>query len=329
MKAKWICLLFVSSVFRIAFCGTELIDPYFHKEMKYGIDLIMRQEYDSASFVFNQMVLKKKDYPAGYFMQATLIVTRFYDKNDTSSLKGFYPLTARIIELTSDKEDPIFRFYRGATFAYLSVFLSKDGRWMSGAMNGKKAADIFKKMVAENIKSGDALGMLGSYHYWSSAVMKKFIWLPFIQDRREQGIMEMSIGLKKAEYLRFALLNSLLWVYYDNARYSDALLLCQEALKDYPQNRVFRLIEMHILYKEKNYAASLEDVVRLQKAYKNIEEVPVNYTAIKIKKAIIFYSMGRKKEADVITEEVKRSKYGGYLKSRLEKDFAILEKSRY
>jgi tetratricopeptide (TPR) repeat protein len=328
MKIRWSFLLLVCSLQAVT-AAQELSDPRYDREMARGIDLILRQEYDSASGLFASMVQKDKDYPAGYFMRMTLIAARFYDKNDTSSMNDFYQSIDRILTLSKDRQEPIYDFYQGTALAFLSVFQAKDGRWMAGAIHGKMAADIFKRMIKNGVVSGDVLGMLGSYHYWVSAVMKNFIWLPFIQDRREQGISEMTLALKTSKYLRFGLLNSLLWVYYDNGRFREALALCEQALKNYPDHRIFSLIRMHILYKLKDYEAALTGAQVLLKAYDKYEEVPVNYNSIKIKMALIYYSMGKKKAADAIAEEMTRNSYEDYLNQRLKKDFEILAKSRY
>jgi tetratricopeptide (TPR) repeat protein len=199
---------------------------------------------------------------------------------------------------------------------------------VSGALNGNKGTGIFRKMLKQGVVSGDVLGMVGTYHYWTSVLVKNFYWLPFIEDRREQGITELTVALKNAKYLKFAIISSLLWIYYDHNRFADALDLCNEVLTAYPGNRIFLQVKMHILYKLKDYGSALELACALDKAYTKLEQVPVNETAMRIKRALVYYSMGRYGEGEALTAEIMSVPYSEYMKTRLKKEFEYLEQAK-
>jgi len=328
MKTSWKSLLLVCSLSAALFAAGELTDPRYDKEMQQAIDLILKQDYPAAERICNSLILKDRNYPAGYFMKMNLIAARFYDLTDTSSLPEFFRLADTLLLLTGNSEEPIYVFYRGAAYAYLSVIHTKEDRWVSGALNGKKSTDIFKKMLKEGVVSGDVLGMVGTYHYWSSVLMKNFYWLPFIDDRREQGIVELTVARKNAKYLQFAIISSLLWIYYDNNRMAEALELCDQVLAAYPGHRIFMQVKMHILYKQKAYGPALQLAGALANAYAKLEQVPVNYTAMRIKQALIYYSMGKKKEGDALSGEILKVPYSDYMKTRLEKEFQFLDQAK-
>lgn len=329
MTNGWIFrLLFVSSLFCVSLFSAELTDPQFEKELDQGVNAILAQKYDSAETMANRMIKKAPKSPAGYFLKATTLVASYYDKTDTTRLKEFYAITNRIVALTENRREPIMQLYRGAAFAYSSIMLAKEGKWISGARTGKKSSDIFKAMIKKGVESADALGMLGSYHYWTSAFIARFSWLSFIKDRREEGIAEMTIALRKARYLKFALYNSLLWVYYDHGRLESALALCDDALRLYPGHRIFLQARMHVLYKMGKYLEARDLAIRLMQEWKGLEVIPVNYNNVKIKLAIIYYTQKRKDLAEPLARELLPLKNDPYLKTRLEKEFGYLEEAR-
>jgi hypothetical protein len=304
------------------------VDARYDTEIQRGISLAMQQEYDSAIHIFKEMTAKDPEYPAGYFFLMSVIVARFYDMNDTSSLPLFKANSDRILEITRDKTDSIFRFYQAATYGFMSIMTARQGKRLQGALLGRKAGKIYETLVEDGITSGDVDGLLGSYHYWISVAFKKLHWLPFIEDKRDIGMGELSRGLGSARYLNFALTNSLVWVYYNAKQFKSALDLCDSVLAVFPSHRIFRQAKMHILYKIERFEEALNIAFELLEEYKGMEELPSNYTAIKSKIALIYYSMGRRDKADPIADALLSREYNEYIQMRLKRDFYYLKKCR-
>lgn len=319
--------IFLLSAFSLA-AAAELSDPMFDREIRAGIDFTLRQAYDSALAVADSLVRTVPDRPAGYFLRLSVLSARYFDRNDTSSLKKIYGTAEKVISLSENNPSPIRRYYHAATLGFLSVMEAKEGNLLSSALKGRRAAREFEAMLHEGASSGDALGILGSYHYWASAALKGFSWLPFIEDRRDQGISELSRGVKTARYMRFALVHSLLWCCYDNHRYAEALALCDSALAQYPSHSLFLETRMHILYKLKRYPEALKAGLELDDFYKGREEVPVNLLMIRCKLALIHYSMGERAKGKAIAEELLARDYDAYFRQKVKKDLYYLEEAR-
>jgi len=310
--------------------GAELADPRFDREIGKAMDFILRQNYDSALIMARDIQRKDPHGPAAPFLTATTLAARFYDRNDTSSIPEFQTVSDRVLSLTENRSEPIYQLYRGAVLGYQSVIVAKQGRWVSGALLGRKSSDQFRKLINEGVTSADALGMLGCYHYWTSSFSKRFWWLPFIKDRREQGITEILLAWNKARYMQFALKNSLLWIYYDDGQQQHALEVCDEVLKKYRGNRTFRFARICVLFKMQRYDEARLMATALLKEYAQIEEVPVNLLSVKAKLAQILYTQkGQRSEADRLFDEIDRQiGKSEYLKRRLEKELGYLKKAR-
>lgn len=320
--------LYFLSLSALLFAG-EITDPRFDGELLKGMDWILKCRYDSAEALAGRLAVQAPKEVAGPFLLATLLAARYYDLTDTSNLGRFRTAADKVLELTEGRKDPLRVFYRGATLGYLGVITAKEGRWVAGALYGKKSSDLFKKLTKEGHMSSDVLGTLGSYHYWTSAFIKRFSWLPFIRDRREQGTAEILKSWNRARYLRFALMNSLVWIYYDQGRFTEALSVCDEVLRQYPGHRIFRQARLHVLFKLHRNEEARAVALDLLKEYNHREEAPVNAWAVRMKLGVILYGMGRKADADAIAAQAEQAVKDDYLGMRLERDIAYLRKSRY
>jgi tetratricopeptide (TPR) repeat protein len=305
--------------------NAELADPKFDSELILGMEAILFQRFDSADSIAASIIKKSVNNPSGYFLKATSLSARYYDESDTAIVNEIQAVVDEVLELTEKKEFPEMLLYRGAVLAYNSIILAKEDRLIMGAMNAKKSSDVFKKIAEKKINSSDASGMLGGYYYWTSVFIKSFSWLPFFSDKRSEGISLLKTSIPNARYLQSALSNTLVWIYYDNLQYKQALDLCDEVLKQYPTHRLFRQAKMHILFKMNRLKESENIALKLIEEWQGRETVPVNLLNVRIKLAIIYYGMGRRDKANILTPELLEYKKDAYIKMRLNKEFGYLE----
>jgi len=325
MKTLWIFLL--SAVSLTATPDREFSDPRFDREIRTAIEFTLRQEYDSALSMAAQLEKKERSSPAGFFLTVSILSARYYDLNDTSSLKRLYKAGEQVLKLTSSKSTVLQRYYRAATLSFLSVILAKEGNLFKGALFGRRGALLFENLLNDKIVSSDALGILGCYHYWASVVLKGLAWIPFIDDRRTQGIAELENGYQNARYMKFALAHSLLWIYYDNGRFREALALCNRVLKQYPDHPLFQTTRMHILYKLGRFEEAQELGLALKERYKGREEVPVNLTVIQCKLALVYFSMGDRKKGVALARALLNRPYEAPFRQKIKKDLNFVEKA--
>jgi tetratricopeptide (TPR) repeat protein len=85
----------------------------------------------------------------------------------------------------------------------------------------------------------DAYTGIGTYYYWKTRKIEFLTWLPFVADRREQGIALLQQCARGGAYNRFAAMSALVTIYLDAARYDKAAETARSALAVYPKNRIF------------------------------------------------------------------------------------------
>lgn len=156
-------------------------------------------------------------------------------------------------------------------------------------MYSKRSDKIFRNLNKKEINSGDILGMLGAYDYWASDF---FNWIPFIESSKSDGILQLKLALKRAKYMKFALYNSLLWIYYDNKKYDSSLVICNKVLNKYPDNRIFRKAKIDILYRMRKYNKAKIVGFDLSKNYEKIKKKKVGYYSVLLKYCMILYKNG-------------------------------------
>ncbi len=108
----------------------------------------------------------------------------------------------RAIELCENKieahnENAEIYFIQGASYGYRGIHKAYHGSWWGAFRDGLHCHNSLKKALEYDSTYYDAYWALGSYHYYKTIKSKIFLWLPFVSDRREEGMNEIRIAIKK------------------------------------------------------------------------------------------------------------------------------------
>ena len=71
----------------------------------------------------------------------------------------------------------------------------------------------------------DAYVGLGAYHYYKTKMAENFLWLPFISDRREEGIAQIKKTIDHGFLASYNARESLLRIYFNEQKYEQAVAL--------------------------------------------------------------------------------------------------------
>lgn len=209
-----------------------------------GIDQTLRQEYESAAKTFRLVATEFPDHPAGFLYQAAVQQTMAMDYDLPLERSTFDSLLALAEDRSSgmidrEPDSPWGYFYRGTMLGYDSYARALRGDWFGAATKGMSSVSDFHHAVAADSSFFDAYAGLGTYYYWKTRKMQFLTWLPFVGDKREEGIQHLFLCIERGEYNRYAAMSSLLSIYLDDRAYEKAVYLAQEALRSYPSNRLF------------------------------------------------------------------------------------------
>ncbi|RKX19803.1 MAG: hypothetical protein DRP26_02795, partial [Candidatus Zixiibacteriota bacterium] len=102
--------------------------------------------------------------------------------------------------------------------------------WFKAVTKGLKAGKYFSKAVKKDTLFYEASVGLGTLHYWRSAKLGILRKLPFISDKRQQGIDELKKAMEKSRYSSTAAAIGLGWIYINRKEYPKAIAIADELI---------------------------------------------------------------------------------------------------
>lgn len=242
--------------------GWVLLDAESTRLVKAGTNAMYNLRYTEADSIFTQLVTRKPDHPAGYFLLALVDWWRIVPNSSVKSIvdrhaTSFDQRLEKVIEI-SDKRldenpsDIIGLFFKGSALGYrarLMVLRGFDGasllEWATFANEGKEAYDIILQCQRLAPSNSDILLGSGLYNYLGAYIPEKYPiakaaigFLP--PGDRKIGISMLRISGQRAQYAATEARYSLLEVLslFEND-YASAIPLAEELHAQYPGNSVF------------------------------------------------------------------------------------------
>ena len=237
-------IIFLLAAFPVEALAQPFADLPIRDVFLRGIDLTLKQDYPSAKALFQSVIEKYPDNPGGYLYLAGTVQAEFSDYEDGFNRRLFDSLLAKgeaLADHLIEKKDSADwgYYYAGTALSYRAFSESERGNWPSVILDGLNSAKMFERCLELNPKFYDAMSGLGTYYYWRSKKTEFLSWLPFVSDRKKEGIALLRNAVDNGTYDSFEALNSLILVLTEEERYDEALPLTVRALEKYPDNRSF------------------------------------------------------------------------------------------
>lgn len=236
--------LFLVSIFSTSLPSQPVSNPALHQLLLQGIDQSGQQRYSEAKQTFDRSIAAAPNHPAGYLNKAILFEVMSLDF-ETPTPEEFLSLletAKRLSEAMIEKVENSWEghYYLGMVHSYIAYYKFRDGKnWLSGLTHGLKASGYLGDCVELNPRAYDAFTGRGTYLYWKSRKMSFLTWTPFVSDESAAGIFMLREAEKKATYTSSQASNSLIWIFIDEEKFSEAESIARAMLKKYPMNRLF------------------------------------------------------------------------------------------
>ncbi len=252
-----------------SFCFAQKIpNDSIHEKILAGVDLTLQQNYPAAEKMFRAAIVLDPRNPAGYVYLAGALQAEYSDYESSFDEKLFDSLLEKSQLLAetylSSKETQAWGYYyEGTTLSYRAFWKSENGNVVGAILDGMNAARMFEQCLKITPDFFDAMSGLGTYYYWRSKKTEMLSWLPFVSDRRNEGIEMISKTITQGTCNKYLAMSSLMWIDFEEQRYHDAAALAQKALAQYPDNRSFLWGLMSADEKLKDSTAVKKTVQRL------------------------------------------------------------------
>ncbi len=120
-------------------------------------------------------------------------------------------------------------FFLGSAYGYKSVWYGQNGNWIKSLLAGLKSKSRFSEALQADSTLYDAYTGLGSFHYWSSVKLSKYI--PFLPNNRNLGLQELRLATDSSHFSRQAATVGLAWALVNENRLSDALGISRKLMQ--------------------------------------------------------------------------------------------------
>lgn len=308
---RWLFLLFWFWLSSASFSKISA-DPILNYQdlILEGQSLTFNEKYEEAQEKFKSLIEKEPESPAGYFYLAMVYQARMKDLESDLYEKEFLQNLHKVIELTKPKEekktaDKWELLFLGNAYGSLGYFQTKKGGWFSGFKSAKKAKGALEKALEQDSLFYEAYFGLGSYHYWKSVATKFINWLPFIGDHRQKGIQQLRLASEKAVFFQEPAKLGLMWIYYREKRYPEALELASTLQEKYPESKVPVWAKAFIYYEKYDWKSCLLALDELEeKLLQTQKDNYYNLIEVNFLKANCHYNLGHKKICQKICLEI-------------------------
>ncbi len=190
------------------------------------------------------------DNPLGYFLLGTIYQslseeyrTDVYKDRISQNLDSAIELADRRHD--EEPKNPNWTFIAGAAHGYRALLRAFHGGWWGAFRDGLSASKDLNRTLKIDSTYYDAYLGLGAYNYYKTVKSKDFLWLPFVSDKRAEGISEIKIAIDKGTLATYNARQSLLRIYWEEGRYSEAIVLADSLLAESPSDAYDLLYLIH------------------------------------------------------------------------------------
>ena len=200
-----------------------------------SIEYVYQDSFSAAYAVLDTMINEYPDYwPANVFKIGVLF-TEMNDSESKSKADQFHALidtTEKGIEeyLKKYPDDKWAHFFKGIAMGYWALYEGNHGSWLKAIFKGLAAGKHYSKAIELDSTFYEAYLGLGSLNYWRSAKLGIARKLPFIPDRREEGIRQIKLAIDSSRYSSLPAQTGLAWIYYNKKEYRKALHLMNDLM---------------------------------------------------------------------------------------------------
>jgi tetratricopeptide (TPR) repeat protein len=164
--------------------------------------------------------------PIYRLLYASIVEAEMMDQEDYSLGRVFRDSVDSAIDVLDrwvDKNprDAWGHFLLGSAYGYRAVWQYQTGKWFKSMFSGLKSKNRFFKALELDPSLYDAYTGIGSYHYWSTVKLRKYI--PFLSDNRDEGLRELQLAMDSSLFSSQPAAAGLAWALLNERRYGDAL----------------------------------------------------------------------------------------------------------
>ncbi|MBN2227243.1 MAG: tetratricopeptide repeat protein [candidate division Zixibacteria bacterium] len=260
---------------------STLLPPEKLEHIDRGMDAMLNGQWERAYGIFEDLHRRDITDPGGYLFRASVWQAEMIDREEDLFGSDYFALLdsvvisaeKRLISCTT-RDSALCYLFIGHQFAYRSIWEARFGSKFAALGDGFKAKGWYRDGLQIDSTLYDLYLGLGTYHYWKSVKSGILRTVGVFKNEKEQGIREIRLAVDSSLFSKDVAASELIWVMLNEEEYDQAIALCRDLLKRFPDGISFRwpLAEAHL--KSERYHEAIDE---FQAIFDNIRENPGNY----------------------------------------------------
>ena len=243
----------------------SISSAFFADEIEQGLQYTFNGKYDTSSRYWQDLFTNHSKFEYRFFdlynsyIEITDIESYFESENflsQSNSLLDSIDYMDSANNLSEDRKE----FYKAAILTFISGIHSKTGSLFKGYKKIHEAEKIASKILKTNPSDKNLYLIKGTYRYWKDKAIDS---IPLIKKSVDKSIEMIAISLNGEKYVRFLAFSQLAWIYYLEKKYEQCLQICNEALKEFPDSRLFLKPKAESYKKMEKYQESIDQYGRV------------------------------------------------------------------
>ncbi len=257
---RYSLIFLILFAFNITLSAKNFPDKNVDNIIRIGVDYILKQNFDAAKSKFSELNRQYPYNPLGKIYLAAVDIAESVDYGEQFDEKYINILLKSARRLSdslydADNNNLWNNYYMAISDGFYAAFKGLNGDYLTAFTNGLSSISYYEKCLEIDSLFYDSYVALGSYYYWRSAKTKSLTWLPFISDDRDLGRRLLEKAMNKGTYTHYLAAYSLIWVYIERKEYQNAIEVCNDVLRQYPNNRLCKLSLARIYVEVDKYKA--------------------------------------------------------------------------
>jgi tetratricopeptide (TPR) repeat protein len=205
------------------------------------IDFIYTDNFEQAYRTAERINDTLPGMPVYNLMMASILQSRMTDLEDYSEKDRFFSLLDGCKGFFQDwiednPGDPWGHYFLGMVHAAKAMWHGQQKSWLKSFIEGLKARNKFSKAIELDPGLYDAYAGLGNYHFWSSAMLARY--LPFVPDNRERGLQELRLAMDSSYFSSEPAATGLAWALIHEKKFAEARQIGLELYKKTSGGRI-------------------------------------------------------------------------------------------
>jgi len=257
-----------------------------------------------------RIILAEPVNPVGYLLLGIVYQTISETSRNDSYQVEIESNLEQAIDLCDRKKDddprnPDWYFISGAAYGYRGLHHAFHGRWWKAFKHGFRCQSNLKKTLKLDSTYYDAYLGLGSYYYYRTIKSKDFLWLPFISDKREEGMAQIRKAIASGFLTSDIARESFLRIFLIEERFEELVSLADSLCRIEPDDPYFLLFYVEGLLALGRLDEAEEKLRQLKLAWKNSPYYdPIGIYEAELLFARIAHERGDRDMADKILEHI-------------------------